>query len=119
MVYWITRILGTKAAGEDLSPEEYGCIILDVRDLNDGKNETLPLVNTIKALNGLVRYAEGVGKRVVVQCQAGISRSNVLVATLLVLDGLEWDDALELVRKKCPRVQINQELLDQLRSIFK
>jgi len=119
MVYWITRRLGTKAANEDLKPEEYGAIIFDVRNLNDGKNEGLPLIKTLKALRGLITYAEGVDRKVIVQCQAGISRANAMVMTMLFLDGLTWEDALELVKKRCPRMQINQELLDQLKEIFK
>ena len=119
MVYWITRTIGTKAAGEELKPEEYGCIIFDVRNLTDGKNESLPLIKTLKALRGLITYAEGVNRRVIIQCQAGVSRANAMAATMLFLDGLEWDDALDLVKKRCPRTQINQELLDQIKEIFK
>jgi len=57
--------------------------------------------------------------KVILQCQAGLSRSNAIAVAILASGTqMDWEDALELVKKKCPIAQINQELLDQLKKIY-
>ena len=115
MVYWITRLLGIKPAGEDLSPDDYGSVIIDVRDIKDGENELVKLINTLKKITAHLALERG---RVILQCQAGMSRSPVLaIATLFLQYGLEWKDAEDLVKKKCPITQINKDLYDQVKKI--
>jgi len=120
LVFWINRILGIKAVGEDLTEGEYGSIIFDLRSLKDGTNDITPLVNTIKNAVAFYTIARERNLRLILQCQAGISRSPAIAATILGLQcDYEWEEALELVKRKCSRTNINQDLLDQLRSIFK
>lgn len=117
MVWWITKLIGTKAVDEELKEEEYGSIIVDVRDIVDGNNDIVLLRNTIRVLMGLCTYCSQVNKKLIIQCQAGISRSNALAAVLIALQvNIELDDALEFVKKKCPRTNINQDLLDQIKK---
>jgi len=117
MVYWITKLIGTRAVGEELKDEEYGSIIVDVRNLVDGKNDIVPLMNAVKLLMGLCTYCSQTNRKLIIQCQAGISRSNALAAVLIALQvNIELDEALEFVKKKCPRTNINQDLLDQIKK---
>lgn len=59
------------------------------------------------------------GYPVIIQCQAGISRSNCFAAALLVYGTkMDWDDAIDLVKKKCPRANINLDLLSQFKEII-
>ena len=120
IVYWITKFLGTKAVNEELKPEEYGSIIYDVRHLKDGENELVPLRNTIQTVAGLCTYCSKFGMKLIIQCDAGISRSNMLAVVMLVAQvDMELQDAIDFVKKKCPRMQINQDMLDQLKLIYK
>jgi protein-tyrosine phosphatase len=102
MGFWIIKdFLGTCAEREETPA---GVIIVDIKDLDDGKNppkrikEKIDLV--IKCLNMKVP--------VFIKCLAGISRSNGLaVAVLCELNGKTWDENEVLVRQKVPRTQIN------------
>jgi protein-tyrosine phosphatase len=40
------------------------------------------------------------GKKCLVRCQAGMNRSGLVVALLLMRDGMSADDAITLIRKK-------------------
>lgn len=119
MVYWINRVLGVKASFEELDDQEKGSIILDLRNLVDGTNDPTKLLNTIKNAVALYTIARQRNLRLILQCQAGVSRSPAIAACVLVLEcDFEWNEAIELVRKKCPVMNVNLDLLDQLKSIF-
>jgi protein-tyrosine phosphatase len=115
MVYWITRTMGVKAVNEELNDEEKGSVIIDVRNVVDGSNPQGVLTNTLGKLAKFLSSRE----RIIIQCQAGISRSPAFAAAMLVYGtNMEWDDAIDYVRKKCPRTQINQDLLKSLEEIM-
>jgi protein-tyrosine phosphatase len=58
--------------------------------------------------------------KVVLQCEAGISRSPAFVTALMVWGmQLEWEDAVKFVKRKNSRTQINQELADQIIKVIK
>ena len=40
------------------------------------------------------------GKKVLVRCQAGMNRSGLMVALILLRDRMKIDDAIALIRKK-------------------
>jgi protein-tyrosine phosphatase len=120
MVYWVTKGLGIKAANEELTPDEYGSIIIDVRDITDGKQmkdgqeNFNALAEKLYAIKGILATRQ----RTIIQCQAGVSRSPSIVAAMLVYaTSMDWEDVLDIVKKKCPRTQINQDLLDQLKKV--
>lgn len=113
-MYWITKHVGTMAVGEDLREDEYGCVIIDIRDLVDGKNDDQKLAEVI---GRVVASAANFRVRTIVQCQAGISRSNAVVAAMLALTvKLYFDDAIDFVKKKCPRANINIDLYRQMKE---
>lgn len=113
MVYWITRSLGIKAVNEELKENEYGAVIVDVRDIKDGVNAPEKLS---EVLQRVASTASNPRIRTVIQCQAGISRSPILAAALLSLTiKMSWEDAKWFVKHKCKRMQVNQDLHDQLK----
>jgi hypothetical protein len=116
VVYWITKTLGVKGASDELSPEDYGSIIVDLRDITDGKNEDSRVIaDTVIKVFKILAF----NYRVILQCQAGISRSPAFAALLFVYGNrMYWDNALDLVKKNCPIMQINQDLLDQMKMMF-
>ena len=112
------------AAGEDLKSDEYGSIIIDVRDIVDGKQvqKDDPTKETFEVLANklyLIKNILATRERVIIMCQAGMSRSPAIVAALLVYaTSLDWEDVLAIVKKKCPRTNINPDLLDQLKKVI-
>lgn len=101
-MFWILKNrLGTCALNEE-TPE--GAIIIDIRDLKDGWNEPKEINKRIE----LVLKTLSMGFSVIIRCTAGISRSNVLaMAVLCYLNGKDWEENENLVRKKVLRTQIN------------
>lgn len=115
MVFWITKIMGVKSVDEELNDQEKGSVIIDIRDIADGSNPQGLLTNTLSKVAKFLSSKE----RIIIQCQAGISRSPAIAAAMLVYGTyMEWDDAIDYVKKKCPRTQINQDLLKCLKEII-
>jgi protein-tyrosine phosphatase len=57
------------------------------------------------------------GKKVLIRCQAGINRSGLVMALVLMLDGMTADEAIELQRSvRSPSVLMNREFETWLRS---
>ncbi len=57
------------------------------------------------------------GKRCLIHCTAGLSRSPLIAAALLVKEqGLPLDQALDMVRKYRVRVQLNPAMVEDLKS---
>jgi protein-tyrosine phosphatase len=123
MVCWITTQLGVKPVDGELKESEYGSVIVDLRNVPDmsfldkteaEKKEALvkyvPMVlETIQKIFKIVSQRD---IKVILQCQGGISRSPSFVVGILVYGTLmEWDDAQEFVKKKCPEAQFNEDLM--------
>lgn len=110
MVYWIwTNGLGTINMVENNT--EVGVIIVDVRDLSDdGKNGIDAVADKISLVANLVAS----GYKVVVRCQAGMSRSNTIAcaAMLMINTEMNWTEAWKKIEKACPRARLNMDLMD-------
>jgi hypothetical protein len=58
------------------------------------------------------------GKRVLIHCQAGLNRSGLVSALVLMGDGYSADDAITLLReKRCPMVLCNAAFERYLREL--
>ena len=113
MIRWVDDTLGT-AAFED--PATAGYAKLDLRGLLDGSaNKSAALVETIET--GLSILGEA--KQLVVCCEFGISRSNVIAAAILARrDGLSFDDAFSLVRQRVGEIRMDYGLVQSIRATF-
>ena len=115
MVSWITQQIGIKSVSEELKEDELGSIIIDLRDLVDGKNEPSKILATVQKIFSVVSKRNN---KVILQCQAGISRSPAFMAAILVYGtGITWEEAIAFVKSKHPATQINQDLLDSLKEV--
>lgn len=75
-------------------------------EMYDGYDVDAPVVR--EAANE-VRKALAKGQKVLVHCQAGLNRSSLVVAMVLIMDGMKPDDAIALLReKRSPTVLCNQ-----------
>jgi len=108
VIYWITDLIGTASAIE-LHSWPIDSAPINLLDLEDGWNEPFRIYMRLKESLGILAQ----GKRLIFVCLAGISRSNAFATTMIAyLEDIDWDDAYNLVRKKCPRAQINMKLRD-------
>ena len=92
-----------------------GWIIVDVRDLrDDGKNSIEAVADKIQLVGNLLAS----GYRVVVRCQAGMSRSNAIACAAMVWINPEmyWDEAWKKIEKACPRARLNYEFYDTVKE---
>lgn len=116
MVYWITDRIGVKAASDELSDKEYGAVIIDCRDLNDGAN---PVEKLVAKMHG-ADLVYGLGDRLIFQCQAGMSRSVAMALMLVWVNdfypGKTIDELYQKIKKKVPTAQINMDLLDSVKQ---
>ena len=111
MVYWITWQLGTSAYcdHEDLS----SFMVYNLMKLEDGWNEPMILANTMMTVIADLRA----GKRVILMCAAGISRSNgMAMGVLSAYHNLAFDDAKRIVEKMCPRANPMPDLMDAVKE---
>ena len=111
MIRWITPMLGTASAGSsDIEPDT---AIVDVRDLVDkignSSDAVLAKINQGTALLNA-------GRRVVVCCDYGISRSNSIAAGILSLHStMSFDEAVNEVRRATGEGEIKLEPLNVVR----
>ena len=113
MVYWIWKELGTINMLENNTEE--GTIIVDVRDLKDsGENDVAAVAEKIQLVGNLLCS----GYKVVVRCQAGISRSNTIACAVMMWINTEmyWDVAWKKVEKSCPRARLNMDFYDTVKK---
>lgn len=125
-MFRITEQLATHGIGEKYYPLKYvdcevgeidGFQIIDVRPLLDesGNSDADYKLN----ISRVTSYLEN-GKKVVICCGAGISRSNgVALMVLVKYFKMDYYDALELIRDKVPIAQIEPAHLDAAKRIFK
>jgi protein-tyrosine phosphatase len=86
-----------------------GWIIVDVRDLKDGAgNYVDDVAHRIELISNLMCS----GYKVVVRCQAGMSRSNTFATAALVWCRIfpTWNDAWNYTKTCCPRAMLDQNL---------
>ena len=113
MTYWIIENkLGTAAIGEELPK---GSNLYDVRYLKDGINNLNILKGTIYNIyKDLSR-----GSRIIIRCQAGISRSNAIaIAVLCLYNKNSWEENEKIVREKVRRTQIESSLKDCCKRVL-
>jgi len=83
-----------------------------VKDLVDGfQNNWGQFASKVN----IVEKALKAGKRVVVVCRGGMSRSNAVVLAYLLKSGMEWDESYNLIRSN-PEAMIEPKLLNQIRE---
>lgn len=111
-VRWITPFLGT--APFSAEPAEDGSAIIDVRDLVDKAG------NDIRAIRAKIRRGADeirIGRKVIVCCDCGISRSNAIAAGIVAsVNDMDFNDALRTVIEKTGENQIKTELLTAVRE---
>lgn len=115
-MYWITENLGTAAKYEmeEIKKLEDVEVVIGF-DIRDGEGNT-PL--QIKRKVWQISEITSKGKRAVIVCKGGISRSNAIALAYLVWNGMDFDDACNLIREKVPIVQFNMDLLDLVKEIY-
>jgi protein-tyrosine phosphatase len=115
-MYWITSKLGTAAKYELPEIEKLENVEVVVGfDIRDGEGNT-PL--QIKRKVWKISEITSKGKRAVIVCKGGISRSNAIALAYLVWNGMNYDKAYNLIREKVPIVQFNMALLDLVKKIY-
>lgn len=112
MIHWITENLGT-GAWEKVEKNPDLCIV-DVRDLVD-KSGNLPLVIKSKIDEALAHIEKG--KKVVVCCDYGMSRSNAIAAGVLAISqDLSLEEAVRKVIEATGETSIKIEVLSVVRN---
>ena len=77
-------------------------------------NQPTALIAAVYMLDELL----GRHRTVLVHCHAGVSRSSTVVATYLAhKDGINFDEAIELVRSKRPRVAPHPALIAMVKAL--
>ena len=71
----------------------------------------------IEAVAEWVHQQWKAGDRVLIRCQAGMNRSSLVTALVLMRDGMNPEDAIELIRnKRSPYVFSNKHFLEYVES---
>jgi predicted protein tyrosine phosphatase len=115
MPFWIFNDLGTMGL---LELAEEGTLVFDVRDINDGKNDTpeYPIERVIRKFCELIktyRVVNAYGFRMAIRCAAGISRSNAFAAGLIAYNqNIDFEDALNIVKERVGRAMPNMDIID-------
>ena len=110
-IRWITPLLGTAPAMEVIDNPDI--VLIDVRDLVDKAGNT---EETVK--DKIVRGAESMvsGKKTVIACDYGISRSNAIAAGILArFEGIPLKQALKQVMVATGETEIKLEPLSVVR----
>jgi len=112
-MYKIWENLATCSLLESLTPE--GWIVVDVRDLKDGKDNSVEAIKIKIAMIGNLMCS---GQKVVVRCLAGMSRSNTIACASMMLFDIThtWDHFWHIVEKACPRARQNLDFVDTVKK---
>ena len=122
MMYRITSTLATMdidvADSEPLYQEleRNGWFLIDIRDMaDDGTNKLDYYKKRIDEGSELLEL----NCNIVIGCDAGISRSNSIALGILVKHfKMDFYDALELVKTKVPRCNIDPSHIRRLKKLF-
>jgi UDP-glucuronate decarboxylase len=113
VIKWITENLGTASYNQAIK-EGYNYYIVDVRDLVDREGNLSDEVGR--------KIDEGVsmlyrGKKVVISCDCGMSRSNSVAAGILSMtENISLNDAIKQVIKSTGETEIKIEMLEAIRE---
>jgi len=113
---WITDKLGTASLKELESLKKLKDVEVElVIDLIDGKQ-----INEGQFLSKITHIERSIkkGKKVVIVCRGGMSRSNAVALTYLVKSGLNFDDACSLIKQKVPISRIRPNLLESVKNLL-
>lgn len=115
-MYWITENLGTASLPEKEFIERVDGVKIElVSDLTDGKQENKgQFKSKVNHVGKLIKD----GNKVIVMCVGGMSRSNAVALAYLVKNGMEFNEAWDLIRDKVPIAQINMDLIDFVRRNY-
>lgn len=111
MIRWVDQDLGTAAFADR---ETDGIEVLDVRSIVDGAG------NSREALQALVEAGLGAvrsGRRLLVCCDHGVSRSTTIAAGIVARrDGTSFDDALRRVQDRTGEHRMDFALVQSVRD---
>jgi len=109
-MYWITENLGTASLPEKEFIERIEGIKIElVTDLIDGIQENKgQFKSKVNHVGKLIKE----GNKVIVICVGGMSRSNAVALAYLVKNGMDFNEARDLIKKKVPISQICMDLID-------
>jgi len=116
MIRWITDKLGTASYYDyEEIRSTIDAVVIDVRELTDREGNTAGFVMAkIQAALKALRDE----RNVVVCCDKGISRSNAIVAGVLMASGMSYEDVVGLLVEKVAVSDMNLGLLHDIRSLF-
>lgn len=86
-----------------------------VTDLIDGKQMN---VGQFKSKVNHVEKIIKSGKKAVIICVGGMSRSNSVALAYLVKQGMYFDEAYNLIREKVPIAKISMNLIDFVKENY-
>lgn len=112
MIRWVTETLGTASFNEVI--EQADLHVIDVRDLVDKRGNHVEIVKLKidQAVDNLQK-----GKKIIVCCDYGMSRSNAIAAGILSeFEKIEFDLAVERVMAKTGESSIKLEVLSMVRQ---
>lgn len=113
MIRWITDSLGT-AAYDDAIHDEKNFQIVDVRDLVDKRGNNTDVIR--KKIDETLDILKQ-GKKVVICCDYGISRSNAIAAGVLSqLEGIPFSDAVQRIISSTGEKKIKVQMLSVVRK---
>jgi UDP-glucuronate decarboxylase len=111
MIRWIRPNLGTAPATSVARTPNIA--LLDVRDLVDGPGNAPSLIRA-KIDEGVAQLQAG--RRLVVGCDYGVSRSNAIAAGIVrIVQSIQFESALALVLSRTGPVAIDLEVIDAVR----
>ncbi len=115
-MFWITKNLGTASLPELEAVRKLENVEVElVTDLMDGKQVSKgQFKSKVNHVDKIVKK----GKRAVIICVGGMSRSNAVALAYLVKSGMDFDKAYNLIREKVPVAQINMDLLDFVKEKY-
>lgn len=110
--YQIKTVLsiGIEAPVKIPTVEYHFCELLDLPESN--------LISAVYLCKGIIKRSLDRNEKVLVHCNAGVSRSVSVVVAFLILDhGMSYEDAFALVKDVRPCARPNQGFLKQLANL--
>jgi UDP-glucuronate decarboxylase len=115
MIRWITDSLGT-AAYNDAVHDDITFQIVDVRDLVDKRGNNTDVIR--KKIDETLDILKQ-GKKAVICCDYGISRSNSIAAGVLSqLEGIPFSDAVQRIISTTGEKKIKIQMLSAVRKVI-